>query len=158
MIKLYNTWRKAKQVFVKPSLRVYFGPKIKCPYLLGPHFIANYDVMWKSKWGEIRYEDPPVFAISLFGLCLAFSLHCPVQNACCCDDLYWESILIHVYNNKSGTLGETIDKAGIWSRFSKDYDRLYYFAVRPEYIKPEYIEEYYAEISKIKANRNTLIL
>lgn len=25
MIKLYNTWRKVKQIFVKPSLRVYFG-------------------------------------------------------------------------------------------------------------------------------------
>lgn len=26
MIRLYNTWRKAKDVFVKPSVKVYFGP------------------------------------------------------------------------------------------------------------------------------------
>lgn len=33
IIKLYNTWEKAKQVFVKPSLKVYFGKWSKDPNL-----------------------------------------------------------------------------------------------------------------------------
>lgn len=151
IIKLYDTWRKAKQVFVKPSLRVYFGPKKKCGYLLGPHIISNYDVMWKTKWGEIRFEEPPIFSINLFKWCLALSLHCPVQNAYCCDDHYWESILVHIYNNKSGTLKETIERMGIWSRFTKDYKRQSYFAVRPEYIRPELSKEYYDTVTEINS-------
>ena len=158
IIKLYNTWRKAKQVFVKPSLRVYFGPKIKCPYLLGPHFIANYDVMWKTKYGEVRYEDPPVFGITFFKWCLVFSLHCPVKNAYTCDDHYWESILVHVYDNKSGTLKETIKRMGIWSRFTQDYNRQSYFAVRPEYIRPELLKEYYDAVTEINKDKDDLVL
>ena len=158
MIKLYKTWRKAKQVFVKPSLRVYFGPRRKYRYLLGPGIISNYDVMWKTKWGEVRYEDPPVFSINLFGLCLAFSLHCPAQNAYCCDDHYWESILVHIYDNKSGTLKETIERMGIWSRFTKEWNRQSYFAVRPEYIRPELLKEYYDAVTEINKDKDDLVL
>ena len=158
MIKLYKTWRKAKQVFVKPSLRVYFGPRYKYRYLLGPGIISNYDVCWKPKWGEIRYEDPPIFSINLFGWCLAFSLHCPIQNAYCCDDHYWESILVHIYDNKSGTLKETIERMGIWSRFTKEWKKQRYFAVRPEYIRPELSKEYYDAVTEIDKDKDYLVL
>lgn len=158
IIKLYDTWRKAKQVFVKPSLRVYFGPRHRYRYLLGPHIISNYDVMWKTKWGEVRYEDPPVFSINLFGWCLAFSLHCPIRNAYCCDAHYWESILVHIYDNKSGTLKETIECMGIWSRFTKDYETQKYFAVRPEYIRPELLNEYYDAVTEINKDKDDLVL
>lgn len=33
IIKLYNTWEKAKDYFIRPSLRVYFGPWRKDPSL-----------------------------------------------------------------------------------------------------------------------------
>jgi hypothetical protein len=248
IIKLYDTWRKAKQVFVKPSLRVYFGnwrndtnwvcgsrrriylvprkhlykythqvndrvlvkvraeelsfgdttytsermewsthklpekltqwdivwnkkvrKKLK-KYHLGwippviylPTWfdisIVNRDVSWKTKYDEIRYEFPPVFAIRIFGLSLSFGLYCPVKSILACDDHYWETILTYLYDNKSRTLLETIEHMGIWGRYGKNNELINYFSVRPEYIKPEYLDEYYAATSDIKIRKNQIIL
>jgi len=233
MCKLYNTWRKVKDTFVKPSLKVYFGLASKDPYccwtkpkillyrssnlirfvqdsvtittgsktekfgnkdfevkvaeisrhklpknlkdwdivwaspirrklrkyhlnwippiIYLPKFFTfkfvNFDVGWKTKYDDIRYEYPPQLSIVFFGLSLTFTLHCPIKDEYCSDDSYWEAILLHLYRNKSGNLKEIIEQAGVWHRFSTDCR---YFAVRPEYIVKEKLEEYYAAVSDFK--------
>ena len=109
---------------------------------------------WKTKYDDIRYEYPPQFSIVFFGLSLTFTLHCPIQNKDCYDDSYWESILLHLYRNKSGNLKKTIELAGIWHKLSEDYR---YFVVRPEYIVKEKQEEYYAAVSDINAKSEHII-
>lgn len=171
MIRLYNTWEKVKDIFVKPSLKVYFGKWRNDPNLpvwrTGPiihlcksksiylpiwmrFYIVNQDVAWKHKWDYVSYEFPPQFSIIAFGLSLTFTLHCPVSKDYCHDDSYWGSILTHLYLNKSGELKETIDECGIWRRVG-DEGRTEYFSVRPEFIIQDKQEEYYATTSEIKA-------
>ena len=242
MIKVYRTWEKVKDTFVKPSLKVYFGKwkndpnlpvwrrgpaiylcrrknLIKNCYLLktgviiqtgtkimkwgakeyeakvyentyhklpnglssGQYMwnrnirkklkkwhldwikpvmylpswmrfkIINFDVGWKTKWDDVRYEFPPQFSIIGFGLSLTFTLHCPIKSEYSSDDSYWESILTHLYTNKSGELEETIEQIGIWQEHGVD---VAYFALRPTYIVHDRQPEYYAAISEIKA-KNT---
>lgn len=159
IIKLYNTWRKAKDVFIKPSVKVYFGPwkkdynlrwlptKIKLPYWM-MFRIINRDVGWKTKWDEARYEWPPQFSIIAFGLSLTITLHGPQCDEFACDDHYWEAILNYVYMNKSGSLKEAIELSGVWTSFKQGGKN--YFSVRPGYITPQHLEEYYAAVSEIK--------
>ena len=236
-IKLYDTWRKAKDIFVKPSLKCYFGrwskdpclpmwrggPEVailgwkktrKCCYQVNasvmvhdgysdwqgkkikkytwtnhklpkglhqwdwiwkpnirknlkrwhlgwlkpvyrlPQWLAfhifNWDVMWKTKWDSIRFEFPPQFTIVFFGLSLSFWLKCPVVNDLACDDHYWEAILNHIYENKSGKLIETIDKCGVWRRLTDE--EISYLSVRPEYIKKEKLDEYYIAVNELRKN------
>ena len=246
MIKLYRTWEKVKDLFVKPSPKVYFGkwkndpnlpiwrsgPAIylcprrklfKCCYFLkqgvlvntgsiktkfgdreietkiqehthhslpgnlhaGDYmwnrnirkklkkwhlgwikpvmhlpswtrfYVVNRDVGWKTKWDYISYEFPPQFSIIAFGLSLTFTLHCPIKSEYSSDDSYWESILTHLYTNKSGELEETIEQMGVWQRLN---DNTSYFALRPTYIVHDRQPEYYAAISEIKAKNTDKII
>lgn len=176
MIKLYNTWEKVKDTFVKPSLKVYFGKWRNDPNLpmwrKGPiihlcksksiylpiwmrFYIVNHDVGWKPKWDYVSYEFPPQFSIIAFGLSLTFTLHCPIKSKYSSDDSYWESILTHLYLNQSGELKETIEQTGIWHSLNDD---TYYFATRSTYIVSDKQAEYYAAISEIKAASNDKII
>lgn len=56
--------------------------------------IYNYDVCWKNKWDEYRYEFPPQFTLVFFGLSLSFWLNSPDGDRAE-DDEYWESILYY---------------------------------------------------------------
>ena len=201
MFKMYKTWGKVKDIFVKPSLKVYFGSWKKDPnlpvwrqgpiiYLCGKknffrktHRVKNsvqictgtkpfkwgkeehltkvyevatvhklpgklkewdavwnsdirrklrkkhlswippiiilpywttikvfcWDVLWKTKYGEVRYEYPPQLSIIFFGLSLTFTLHCPLGDKY--DDDYWESILIFLYNSNH-TIEDAVKEAG----------------------------------------------
>lgn len=250
LIKLYDTWEKAKDTFVKPSLRVYFGkwrndpnlpvwrrgpqiplvkwgklsskaymvkdsvmicsgevpyttssgetrmskcyewvpkhklpgklrcgqyvwyrsirkklkkwhlswvpPIVQLPYWMSFH-IFNWELCWKTKWDDFRFEFPPQFTIVAFGLSLTFTVHCPVNNEYSCDDHYWEAMLDFIYS-KSHTLKEAIETSGIWRKWDKDGKEVDYFAVRPEYIVSNKLEEYYAATSEIKARKEKVIL
>lgn len=256
IIKLYNTWEKVKDIFVRPSLKVYFGrwrkdpnlPYWRCgpyiwlfpkkkyrydnsseiylvkdsvlicagevPYISGNKecktkcyewgpkhklpgrlksgdyiwnrkirkklkkwhlswippviklpiwtrfHIVNLDLGWKTKWDDYRYEYPPQFSIIAFGFSLSFTLHSPETNEFANDNHYWESILNYLYANKSNTLEEAVRVTGVWSLYkSKEGNKcIKFFAVRPEYINQNYLEEYYAAISKIKAEDDEVIL
>ena len=242
MIKLYNTWKKVKDIFAKPKLKVYFGkwkndPNLpvwrtgypvyicrrknllkNCYFLktgvsivtgtrtlkwgaeeyetkvyettyhklpgdlrVGQYMwnrnirkklkrwhlgwvkpvmylpvwtrfkIINFDVGWKTKWDDIRYEFPPQFSIIGFGLSLTFTLHEPLHTKYSSDDTYWEAVLTHLYMNKTGELKETVEQCGWWKRLEED---VYYFGVRPTYITQTKMNEYYAAISEIKAQNN----
>ena len=121
--------------------------------------IENYDVQWKYKFDDIRYEFPPKFSIIAFGRQLTFTLQSPVQDDFALDDSYWEAILNHIYSNKTGTLKETIELTGIWKKLGQTKkDDVEYFAVRPDFITDEYLDEYYTAVSEIKRDKNKFIL
>ena len=146
---------------IRQKLRKYhlgwLPPVIYLPAWLGLG-IYDLDVGWKTKYDDVRYENPPVFSIRFFGLSMSFSLHCPVKNGLTCDDHYWESILTYLHDNKSQTLLEAIEHMGIWGRHNNENEIVHYFAVRPEYIKPKHLEEYYAAISTIRTKYDYEIL
>ena len=246
IIKLYNTWERVKDIFVKPSLKVYFGKwrndpnlpvwrsgpqiplvrwgmlsskaymlgdsvmihsgntsykttngetqmikcyewapkhklpdKLKCgdyvwhrnirkklkkwhlgwlpPIIKLPvwmkFYMVNLDVVWKTKYDDIRYEFPPQFTVVAFGLSLTFTLHCPSKCEHCSDDQYWESILNYIHTKDcSKKLKKTIELGGIWKELKTDKS---YFAVRPQYIQSKYLDEYYAAISELNYNWGT---
>lgn len=182
LIKLYNTWERAKDLFVKPSLKVYFGKWRNDPNLpvwrRGPtihlrrkgkvksitlpiwlrFYIINSDVRYKWKFDDIRYEFPPQFTIVAFGLSLSLTLHSPTNTAYSCDDYYWESLLYYVHEDKNKPLKRIIELCGTWHVINKDNSGAYFFALRPEYVVHKRQEEYYAAISDIKAQREMVIL
>jgi hypothetical protein len=129
-------------------------PVVHLPYWMR-FKILNYDVSWKTKYDEICYEFPPQLSFIGFGLSLTFTLHSPLDCPYCYDDSYWESILIHLYKNKSGELKDTIGTAGIWHKIQED---VYYFATRPTYIVLSKQEEYYAAVSELRAASNDKII
>lgn len=141
MIKLYNTYREVKDVFVKPKLKVYFGLWKNDPNLPvwrdESFHIFNFDVMYKPKWEEWRYEFPPQFTIVAFGLSLTFTLHCPINDKYSSDDHYWECILEYLYGRSNKSIINTLLNSGIWTGSGQKYHQL-----RREYLKKEYQEQY----------------
>lgn len=72
--------------------------------------IDNFEMGWKTKFSEYRFEYPPVFSIIFFGLCLEFWLVNPAdKNAY--DDDYWEAIL---YYMQYKDLNKTDEELGEW--------------------------------------------
>ena len=127
---------------------------IYLPKFLTFSFI-NHDVFWKTKYGDIRYEDPPQLSIVLFGISLTITLHSPSTDKYCDDDGYWTSVLVHSFN-KSRVLRETIEECGVWSTMTDA--PVSYFTVRPQFIQKGRLEEYYAVVSDIQAERNQKIV
>lgn len=75
----------------------WFKPTFKIPNFL-VFDIKNWDLQWKTKYSDYRYEGAPLFEITLFGVSFSWSLHAPVGSFYF-DDNYWESILTYIYNN-----------------------------------------------------------
>lgn len=83
--------------------------------------IRNYDVGWKTKYDYVRYEEAPIFEITLFGISFTWSLHapCTVTSSFCKDDDYWESILTYIYNHLDSI--KDLDKImGTYTSWTKD--------------------------------------
>ena len=78
-----------------PILSKIFKPTYVLPMWLS-FYKFNHGMMWKTKWGEYRYEFPPQFTLVFFGLSISFWLKSPKEAIC--DEYYWEPILI--YNNE----------------------------------------------------------
>ena len=89
---------------IRKKLRKYhlgwFPTSITLPICFAFH-IFNWDVMWKTKWDDIRYEYPPQFTIVLFGISFSWWLSAPNAstdwNGQPDNDSYWETILEYVY-------------------------------------------------------------
>lgn len=66
--------------------------------------IFNWDVTWKWKWDDIRFEFPPQFTIVLFGISFSWWLKAPASSedwdGYPNDDSYWETVLNYVYGDK----------------------------------------------------------
>ena len=108
-------------------------PIIEIPWWLSFH-VFNNDVMWKTKYDDVRYEFPPQFTIVLFGISLSITLHEPTGGYYTNDDQYWEGILsyLHLCNN---SVYETVKEQGVWNRGETTF-----FSVRPEHLRR--LEEY----------------
>lgn len=210
-IKLFKTYRKVRHIFVRPSLRFFFGKwrndpnlpvwrrgntihfgkynerndtydcaklvksewteagkknhpilsKIFKPTYVLPMWLSfykfNHGMMWKTKWGEYRYEFPPQFTLVFFGLSLSITAHAPKtdkENATFIyDDLYWEAILNAVYAPKGvDNLEHAILEGGeyVWRTYS-------YWSVRPSFIRKSYKSKYDLIMNKIKEERTIKI-
>lgn len=156
LIKLFKTYGKVKDIFVKPSLKVYFGKWRKDPNLpiwrdhIWRFRIFNWDVMYKHKWDEVRYEFPPQFSIVFFGLSLTITAHAPKTNDNnSWDDLYWESIINAAEKINCGpeeALKYAMEQGGFWYTPT---NKLGYFSLRPDYIKDKYRALYNKELYRV---------
>ncbi len=75
----------------------WFKPTFKIPDFL-VFDIKNWDLQWKSKYSDYRYENAPLFEITLFGISFSWSLHAPIDSFYFDDD-YWECILTYIHND-----------------------------------------------------------
>lgn len=86
--------------------------------------IFNFDVTWKSKWGDTRFEFPPQFTIVFFGLSLSFWLTSPKVDVCWDEDHYWEGVIDYgFYKNKTGfDISEFLKQQGYmyWTEYSEE--------------------------------------
>lgn len=166
MLKLNNTYKKVKDVFIKPKLKFFFGPWKKDPCLpiyrrgsiirlfskhqiLGkwnedfkknhPFFtkyfkpqyelpiwtafdIFNWDIMWRTKYGDYRFEFPGQFTIVFFGLSFSIWNINPTGNTLKDED-YWEAILNYINSNKELPIEKLRDvdsKLGRWVRYTDE--------------------------------------
>ena len=72
--------------------------------------IYNYDLFWKTKYGDYRYEFPPQFILVLFGISFSVWLTNPVGESKYDDD-YWESILWYI---EHGDIIKVEKEMGCW--------------------------------------------
>ena len=163
-IKLFKTYRKVRHIFVRPSLRFFFGKWRNDPNLpiwrkkgIWYFKIFNLDVCSKYKYGEIVYEFPPQFTIVFFGLSFTITAHVPKtseENATFIyDDLYWEAILNAAYAPKGvDNLEHAILEGGeyVWKNYS-------YWSVRPSFIRKSYRSKYDLIMNKIREERTIKI-
>lgn len=135
-------WRKPIREKLKKWHLGWIPPVIYLPIWLRFH-IVNLDVVWKTKFDEIRYEYPPQFSIIAFGLSLTFTLHYPTpHDRFANDDHYWESLLNYVYGDNP-TVANAVRKTGVWCTLNDDDSKTYYAALRPEFLEHIWLFEYY---------------
>lgn len=91
-------------------------------------YIFNYDMCWKTKYDDYRYEFPPQFSIVFFGLCFSVWLNAPDNN----NDDYWESILWYL---QYGSLADVDKEMGYWMKMENN--------VKVPRLNIEYIKEPY---------------
>ena len=140
---------------IRRKLRKYHLGWLPCCITLPSFFrfkIYNFDVMWKYKFDDIRFEFPPQFTIVAFGLSLTFWLQAPKVDKYCIPDHYWEPLLSYVYEKKHNMI-DLIKVGGIWNN-STDH----YFALRKKYIKKEYWKEYTEAAKEVRKEHPNIII
>lgn len=167
MLKLFRTYNKAKNVFIRPKMKFHFGlwkkthglpfwrrgkiiklskyglgwiaPQITLPTWLSFH-VFNYDVTYKWKYDDIRYEFPPQFTVVFFGLAFQITLQAPLEDEYDMDDHYWESLLNYLYQPKcKGDIKKTLIYCGEWGDLN---EHKIHFQLRKSHIYQKYHKEY----------------
>jgi hypothetical protein len=116
--------------------------------------IFDYDLTYKWKYDDIRYEYPPQFTIVFLGLALSFTLKPILEDEYDSDDFYFESLLCYLYQpecNKNIT--DTLIYCGKWTHFKQNGEEEEFFQLRKTHIKDKYHEEYNEAIKKYKKNK-----
>lgn len=130
-IKQDYAWRRD----IRKKLRK-FGLGWLPPIITLPRFLKfgvyDYDLGWKPKYDDFRYEYPPQFTIVAFGLSLSITLHEPTGGYYTCDDQYWEGILAWLYGCDKD-IYKTVMHEGVWTRHSGERTEAF-FSVRPEHL------------------------
>lgn len=99
------------------------------------------DVMWKTKYDDVRFERSPYFQLVIFG----WSINCVLawpnnDDSFLMNDHYWESLLSYKYTYEYN-LSNTIFMEGRWQRTVNGVET-YYFQVQPDYLQDDCLEEY----------------
>lgn len=129
-----NVWNSA----IRRKLRKWYLSWIP-PIIFLPRFfkfgINNYDIGWKTKWDEYRFETSPIFTITLFGINFTWTAIAPIDS----DD-YWEAILYYL---DSHDLKKVNAAMGQWEETSTHKKRNRF---NPEILK----EPYKSQLIKIQ--------
>ena len=135
-LKYYDSvWNSDIRRKLRKKHLSWIPPIIRLPYWMTIKAF-DWDVMWKTKYGEVRYEYPPQLSIIFFGLSLTFTLHCPLDDKY--DDDYWESILIFLYGSNH-TIEDAIKEAGEVTILK---DNTKYKVLSKEFLLPKWHDEY----------------
>jgi hypothetical protein len=104
-------------------------------------YCFDWDVIYKWKYDDIRFEYPPQFTLVFFGLALSFTLVAPIEG----DDYadwYWDSLLSYLYQDEcEQSIEKTLYFCGQWTHHQNG-EEYKSFQLKKHYIKPEYYEEY----------------
>lgn len=126
-IKAEYAWKRPIRKKLRKFGLGWVPPIIVLPWWLTIR-IFNWDVFWKTKFDDVRYEFPPQFTIVFFGLSLTLTLHEPTGGYYTGDDQYWEGILdwLHKYDKD---MYKTVYYGGIWNQGKTSF-----FSIRPEHL------------------------
>ncbi len=127
LIKADYAWKRPIRKKLRKLGLGWIPPIIDLPWWLCIR-VFNWDVMWKTKFDDVRYEYPPQFTIVFLGLALTLTLHEPTGGYYTCDDQYWEGILDWLYTYDKD-MYKTVYYGGIWNCGNTSY-----FSVRPEHL------------------------
>ena len=119
-------------------------PSYELPIWLSAYFFS-FDMMWKWKYDDVRYEFPPQITFMLFNLSFSIWWTQPKTNEGGYDTMYWESILNYTYKYLDTLKGKSVDMAsqliglsdycGCWSSWDKNDNVQYTWTVQPSYIR-----------------------
>lgn len=131
-----------------PIISKIFKPVYQLPIWLA-FGIYNYDLIWKTKFRDYRYEFPPQFTLVFFGLSISFWLDAPEDSMNKLHDTdYWECILNYLYKHDKDLI-KTYKYMGKYRSYTRGIDDYEEFDVMDE----NYIKEPYKTIIKnIKTN------
>lgn len=139
-----GVWRRD----IRKKLRKWGLGWLRPEYILPACFafhIFNYDVLYKWKYDDVRYEFPPQFTIVFFGLSLTLTLKPQLEDEFDDDSHYWESLLSYLYQEEcEKDIKKTLKYCGQWTSY-KPGDNSYktkHFQLRKTHIKPKYHKEY----------------
>ena len=130
-------------------------PSYELPNCLSFYFF-KWDMCWKWKYDEVRYEFPPQITLVLFNVSISLYWRAPKTEDGKIDDLmYWESILNYTHKYKETLRGKNVDElsqilglsdyCGYWSSFNKETDTYdYIWTLQPTYLR----DKEYAKILK----------
>lgn len=119
-------------------------PEYELPIWLS-FYVFNFDMMWKWKYDDVRYEFPPQFTIVFFGLSFSIYWNQPKTNDGGDDTMYWETILNYTYKYRDTLKSKPVDMlsqiiglsdyCGYWNSYDKDDNKLYIWNVQPDYLR-----------------------
>lgn len=112
----------------------------------------DYDVIYKWKYDDIRFEYPPQFTLVFFGLALSFTLVTPTEGEFDMQDWYWESLLSYLYQDEcEQDISKTLNFCGQWDH-SREYGKIKEktFQLKKHYLKPEHHAEYDEAVKNYK--------
>lgn len=114
--------------------------------------IFNYDVIYKWKYNDIRYEYPPQFTLVFFGLVFQMTLKAPLEDDDDMDDHYWESLLSYLYHPEcKNAISNTVAYCGEWCNYKNEHK---FFQLRKSHIKSEYHHAYDLGVKKYNKEKN----
>lgn len=148
-----NTWAKAFSE-KHPYITKIFKPIYQLPIWM-TFCIFDFDITWKTKYDEIRYEFPPQFTIVAFGFSFTILAASPKSNekdnySWLNNDSYWEGMLNYLYDCDKD-IYKTVKAASYYSMHDDDTkEEFKRWCIRPFFFLPKYQNEYYAATSRIK--------